>query len=184
MSLNPPSSRIQPDESPPEVVDAVQAEEAEPWEAPELGRWVGRTGFGLTVLAVIDAVYLTIAHYTTTSVLMCPGNSVINCAKVTTSPESTFLGAPVAVLGLIFYVVLAVIDWPPLWQRQSTLLRSTRLAMTVGGMAFVLYLVYSEVVLIGNICLYCTVIHVLTLALFGLTVYATSRTGLRAAPPV
>ena len=147
-------------------------------DSSPLGRWVGWTAFVLSLLAVADAIYLTVAHYTTTSVLMCPGNSVVNCAKVTTSSESTFLGMPVAVLGLVFYAVVAVVNWPGFWRSNPPWLRLARLILIAGGMLFVLYLVYAEVVLIGNICIYCTIIHIITLILFGLTMYATAQTGL------
>ena len=37
-----------------------------------------------------------------------------------------------------------------------------------------LYLLYAELFAIDAICLWCTSVHVLTLVLFGTTVYATS----------
>jgi uncharacterized membrane protein len=41
-----------------------------------------------------------------------------------------------------------------------------RLALAVVGMCFALYLVAAELVIIGNICLWCTSVHVITFALF------------------
>ena len=42
------------------------------------------------------------------------------------------------------------------------------------GLGTVLYLLYAELFAIDAICLWCTTVHVLTLVLFGTTVYATS----------
>jgi len=40
----------------------------------------------------------------------------IDCAKVTTSPESKSSGIPVAVLGLPFFVAMVVADLPVAWR--------------------------------------------------------------------
>ena len=45
-------------------------------------------------------------------------------------------------------------------------------------MAFVLYLVYAELIEIGKLCEYCTAVHIITFALFVLIVFdASFRTG-------
>ncbi len=41
-----------------------------------------------------------------------------------------------------------------------------RFAGALGGIGFVLWLVYAELVIIGAICLWCTVAHVLAFGLF------------------
>ena len=53
-----------------------------------------------------------------------------------------------------------------------------RLASTVVGIGFVLYLIYAELFIIGSICLYCTSVHVLTFVLFALTAFAAAAWGL------
>ncbi|HET9898426.1 MAG TPA: vitamin K epoxide reductase family protein [Streptosporangiaceae bacterium] len=132
--------------------------------------------FGLGV-----SIYLTIAHYDTAVGLSCPDTGVVNCLKVTTSSQSMVFGIfPVAVLGLAFYVFMALVNSPfgRRWDRREVNL--ARLGSIVVGMGFVLYLVYVEVVQIGNICLWCTSVHVATFLLFALMVYEaaswTSRT--------
>jgi uncharacterized membrane protein len=49
-----------------------------------------------------------------------------------------------------------------------------RMALAAIGVAFVLYLVYAELFLLNAICLWCTVVHVVTLALFGTVAMATA----------
>jgi uncharacterized membrane protein len=49
----------------------------------------------------------------------------------------------------------------------------------VAGIGFVLYLLYAELFIIGNICLYCTSVHVITFFLFALTMFAVAAWGLK-----
>jgi len=129
--------------------------------------------FGLGV-----SIYLTIAHYDASVSLICSDKGLVNCAKVTTSTQSMVFGVfPVAVLGLAFYVFMALINSPFGWRWDRREVNWLRLGSVVVGMGFVLYLVYAEVIQIGNICLWCTSVHVATFLLFALLVYeATSWT--------
>jgi len=119
----------------------------------------------LSLIGVGLSIYLTIAHYTSTSILACSDTGVVNCAKVTTSAQSYFFGAPVAVLGLGFYLSMAVLCAPRAWAAKQRWVHLARLAGVLGGMIFVLWLVYAELLIIGNICLYCTGVHAVTFAL-------------------
>ena len=85
---------------------------------------------------------------------------------MTTSAQSHFLGAPVAVLGLATFVVFAVINSPWAWRLRTYWLHVARFVLCLGAMVFVLWLLYAELLIIGNICLYCTGVHVVTFALF------------------
>ena len=125
------------------------------------------------------STYLTIAHYTGSAILACPANSFINCGEVTNSPESVIFGIfPVAVLGLAFYVFMVAINSPWAWRSELPAIRWARIGGIVTGMAFVLYLVYAELIEIGKLCEYCTAVHIITFALFVLIVFdASFRTG-------
>ncbi len=132
----------------------------------------------LSLFALGVSVYLTITHYDSSVTLVCSDKGLINCAKVTSSPQSMVFGIfPVAVLGLAFYVFMAAINSPLGWRWDRREVKWLRLGSVVVGMGFVLYLIYAEVIQIGNICLWCTSVHVATFLLFGLLVYeATSWT--------
>jgi uncharacterized membrane protein len=132
----------------------------------------------LAIAGLGVSVYLTIAHYTTAVALACPNTGAINCEKVTTSPESNVFGIPVAVLGLAFYLFLVAITTPWAWRSGRREVALARLLSLVVGIGFVLYLVYAEVFQIGNICLWCTSVHVITLILFALTAISAAIWGL------
>ena len=142
-------------------------------------RWFRLTTLILSVLGLGLSVYLTITHYTDSAPAGCPVNSVVNCAKVTTSPESMIFGVfPVAVLGLAFYVFMVAVNSPWSWRPGMPLIRIARLAGVLTGIVFVLYLVYVELIQVDAICEYCTGVHIITFALFGLVMYSTAARGL------
>jgi uncharacterized membrane protein len=122
----------------------------------------------LSLAGVGVSIYLTIAHYVGTQILACSDAGLVNCAKVTTSAQSHFLGMPVAVVGLAFYLVVTAINLPWAWWSPDRRVHLARLALMAVGMAFVLYLVSAELLIIGNICIWCTTVHVITFLLFAL----------------
>ena len=137
-------------------------------------KWPGVVGTVASALGLGVAGYLTYEHFTSSTSLACSDNGVVNCLKVTTSTYSAVAGVPVAVLGLVFFAVMLVLQLPPMWRRPDPAVRLGRLAWAVVGLCTVLYLLYAELFAIDAICLWCTSVHVLTLVLFGVTVYATS----------
>jgi uncharacterized membrane protein len=120
----------------------------------------------LSVLGLFISTYLTITHFEPTLLTCNFSHSIINCAKVTTSPQSYFLGVPVAILGLGNFVVMVALNSPWAWRAKNYWVHVTRYVLTIGAMLFVLWLVCAEIVFIKNICLYCTGVHLVTFALF------------------
>ena len=119
----------------------------------------------LSLMGLGFSLYLTLEHFGNPGLLLCSHNSVINCAIVTTSKWSYCLGIPVAVLGLVNYVVMTALNTPWAWRSSSYWLHVARFAMSVIGMVFVLWLITAEIVFIGKICLWCTAVHLVTFAL-------------------
>ena len=117
----------------------------------------------LALVGLCVAAYLTAVHYSEGQIpLACASSGFINCEDVTRSAESMIAGVPVALLGVIWFavaLVLALTRWLP----------GVLLAWTAAGLAFVFYLVYAEMFLIGALCLWCTVVHVAVAGLFLLT---------------
>lgn len=138
-------------------------------------RWLVLTSFLLTLVGLALSIYLTITHYTDQATLFCQQNSVVNCLKVTTSPESEIFGIPVAVLGLVFFVPMTLLNSPWGWRSTLPAVRWLRLAGVAVGLIFVVYLVSAELVLIGSICEYCTGVHIVTIALFAVVVIGQYR---------
>jgi uncharacterized membrane protein len=133
-------------------------------------RWVRLDTFVLALAALAVSAYLTLAHFTTSKLLVCSGSGTFNCTRVTTSAQSHFLGIPVAVLGLGWSVAMVAVCTPAAWRSPAPWIRFARLALAGAGILFVLWLLYAELFMIRAICLWCTAIHVLTFALFVLIV--------------
>jgi uncharacterized membrane protein len=164
------------------VLSADEADEEDEgdWaEAPTVRRWWSVTAFVLSLLGLGEAAYLTYEHFTQ-GLPSCPATGIIDCAKVTTSPESYVFHVPVALLGLLFFAGMVVVNFPPLWRLRYAWLAWLRLGMVVTGLGMVIYLVSAEVFRIKAICLWCTGVHVITVAMFVLIV-ATFPTVLAAA---
>jgi uncharacterized membrane protein len=66
------------------------------------------------------------------------------------------------------------VNTPWAWRAPLPVIRWARLGSVIVGIVFVLYLVYTEVITLGSICLWCTSVHVITLLLFGLIVFSAS----------
>jgi uncharacterized membrane protein len=148
----------------------VEKEEDIVMDVPD---WPGRVGTTLSVLGLGVAGYLTFEHFTSSTTLACSNNGAINCLKVTTSSYSSIAGVPVAVLGLIFFALMLVLQLPAMWRRPDPAVRWGRLGWSVVGLGTALYLLYAELFAIDAICLWCTSVHILTLILFATTLYAT-----------
>jgi uncharacterized membrane protein len=127
----------------------------------------------IAIAGIAVSAYLTIAHYTGPDVLACGVGDTVNCEVVTTSAQSTFLGIPVAVLGLVWFAAMTALCLPAEWRSRSPAVHLLRLAGTIAGIGFALWLIYAELFIIGAICLWCTVAHVLAFALFGVTAVAS-----------
>ncbi len=120
------------------------------------------TGFVLALIGLAVSVYLTIEHYSANTSLACPATATLNCLKVTTSRWSVIAGVPVAVLGLGFFLVMTALTLPV---RRTDPWHAVRVALAGAGSVMVVYLVYIELFRVDAICLWCTAVHVLTIAL-------------------
>ncbi len=136
---------------------------------PPAAQWRRVTALVLSLAGLGVSVYLTVDHFAKIK-LVCAESGVVNCQKVTTSAESHFLGIPVAVLGLAFYVAMTALNLPAAWRAADRRVHLARLALALVGILFVLYLVAAELLIIGNICLWCTSVHVITFLLLVLLV--------------
>jgi uncharacterized membrane protein len=146
--------------------------------------WLQLLTFVLALVGLGVSIYLTIAHFTQSTLAGCAETAgLVNCTKVTTSAQSYAFGIPVAVLGMAFFVFAVAIMSPWAWQAKRREIHLARIASLVVGIGFVLYLLYAELFIIGNICLYCTSVHVITFVLFALTMFAVAAWGLKPGAP-
>jgi len=102
----------------------------------------------ITVLGVALASYLTYIHYAEIKPLCTAGNA---CIKVQSSIYSKLAGVPVALMGLIGYVLIL----GSLLVRPSETSRLATMSLTLVGFGFSAYLTYRELFSIHAICEEC-----------------------------
>jgi uncharacterized membrane protein len=141
----------------------LAAETSEEAFAPRM--WRPYVACALSLISLGIAGYLTVVHYTPAA-LVCTANSSFDCAQVVTSPQSVIFGIPVAVLGLLFYVPMFLVNLPVAWRSTWSWVAPLRMALAFVGMGMVLYLISAELLQIHAICLWCTAVHICTFALF------------------
>ncbi len=102
----------------------------------------------LTVVGLGVASYLTYVHYSGIKPVCTAGGS---CLKVQSSIYSELAGVPVALIGLVGYVVILASLLAP--ENETT--RFATVAFTVVGFGFSAYLTYRELFSIHAICEWC-----------------------------
>jgi uncharacterized membrane protein len=115
----------------------------------------------LAVLGLLTSIYLLQEHYSEASGI-CDINETVSCSLVNSSIYSMLFGVPVAVFGGIWFIFLFALAWQAI--RQEKLIPFL-LAWNVLGLLFVVYLVIAEI-LLRAICPFCTVVHIITLITF------------------
>ena len=123
-----------------------------------------RTAIAVLALAgVAIATYLTYVHYADVETFCVAGGG--GCEKVQTSAYAELAGIPVAVLGLIGYVLILGSVFVP---GENGAFAGAVLALS--GFAFSGYLTYRELFTIDAICQWCVASAVVMTALAVLTV--------------
>lgn len=123
-------------------------------------KWLYFILFSIGFIGFADALYLTVKHYIGSDVLC----SIFDgCELVTTSGYSLIFNIPVALLGVIFYIIVFTLVFFTIKNSDITLLISL-ITVTAIGFLVSIWFVYLQLVVIGAICLYC-MISALTSAL-------------------
>lgn len=121
-----------------------------------------KVALGLSAAGLVIAGYLTVVHYAAASA-GCPlGGGAINCEDVLTSPYSTVGPIPVSLFGVVWFAVTGFLLLPRGLPGTLPVLRPW---LWIGALT-VLYLIYTELFLIGFICVWCSSVHLIVLALF------------------
>jgi uncharacterized membrane protein len=96
----------------------------------------------------------------------CNINPIVSCGSVMTTPQASVLGFPNSLIGIAAFSVvvvtgvLAVTKVPlPQWYWAGLV------AATLGGAAFVHWLIFQSLYRIGALCPYCMVVWVVTISL-------------------
>ena len=146
---------------------------------PWIHRW-SRTVMGaIAAIGVVETAYLTIAKFTTGSVI-CPTSG---CDKVLNSPYATVFGTvPLSLLGCLAYLSIAILALAPKAVNPNTnkglhsqLQNKTWQALFIITAAMVIfssYLMYLMAFEIKELCIYC-----ITSALFSLSLFVLVLVG-------
>jgi vitamin-K-epoxide reductase (warfarin-sensitive) len=131
--------------------------------------------FVLVIIALIGltAASLALREHYRTDVSPCSINERWDCGIVNHSPFAVQSGIPVAVIGMVGYILMAAL----------ALTRSYRflLAAALIGLAYSLYLAHIEASILGVWCVYCVTslvsVSLLTLLTFVTILVSRSRDG-------
>ena len=127
----------------------------------------GRLRVAVAVLAaagVAIAAYLTYVHYGDAEAVCVAGGG--SCTKVQESEYAELAGIPVALLGLIGYVLILASAWV-----RGDAGRLAGAVLALSGFGFSAYLTYRELFTIDAICQWCVASAVVMAALAVLTVW-------------
>jgi uncharacterized membrane protein len=161
--------------------------------------WLQLVSLALAIIGLAISAYETYAHYNGSHLAGCSAKAggTFDCTAVITSSQSMVFGViPVAILGLLFYVFAVVIFTPWAWRLEHLGVKLpgrtwhirrrdvslVRLGSVIAGMGFVVYLIYAELVQIGQACEYCSAVHLVTFLLFCITVFSAAIWGLGPRP--
>ena len=125
-----------------------------------------RVIMALALIGVYLAVRALQIHYST-GLTPCSINDVWDCGAVNRGPYSVFYGVPVALIGILGYSFLFVMEGLKKWRIMA--------AASVGALAFSLYLTHIEASILQTWCEYCvgsliTISLITLLAIIQLTV--------------
>lgn len=97
---------------------------------------------------------------------LCNINQYFDCDSVAKSNFSEFFGIPIALLGMIFYAVFSL----ALYFFGSENIKSRNLLFTLSlfGLIPTLLMAFVSLFLIGKVCLFCALLYLMGLFLFGL----------------
>jgi len=115
----------------------------------------------LALVGVLLALYLYYEYLTKNLYGVCNVNAVLNCGPITTGSLSELFGIPVALIGLVGYIVIFL----------SAFFKKFKLAfyMATFGMLFCLRITFLEIFVEQVICLVCLGCQVVMIIEFVLT---------------
>lgn len=130
-----------------------------------------KLGLFLAVLGAGIAGYLVYTHFAGTQIVC----GISSCGVVNSSKYSYFLGFPVSMWGLGYYIVVMFL----IALKQRRLLVLT----TLGGVIFSAYLTYLEAFVINAWCQWCIMSAWIAVSLFIISIRLRSVSDVEISPP-
>tara|TARA_Y100000310_G_C20673801_1_gene811722 strand:- start:1514 stop:2260 length:747 start_codon:yes stop_codon:yes gene_type:complete len=106
-------------------------------------------------------------HFSADDSGFCNVGDKVSCSKTSASTYAEFFNVPIALFGALWFVVLIALSWYVLKRDDSILISMP--AWNVLGILFVIYLIIAEI-LLRSLCPLCTIIHVIILITFILSI--------------
>ena len=134
---------------------------------PACGRWIPFAAAFVALVGLLDAVYLTIKHYTAEPV---PCSLIEGCETVLTSAYAQFAGIPTAAYGAFAYflafalAILAAYENRLMWKLFGV--------HVVIMAAVTCWLLYLQAYVIGAFCQFCLISALTTFLLLILFIYS------------
>lgn len=128
-----------------------------------------------SLIGAVIASYLTYEHFTLRDLGICPTGG---CEIVWNTDYALFLGVPVALIGLLGFIILFCLAYVRLYfpsNRFSDYLPSLLLLFAIAGAIFSLYLTFVEIFAIHAICDWCFVCFVLMIIMWSSIIYAVPK---------
>jgi vitamin-K-epoxide reductase (warfarin-sensitive) len=114
----------------------------------------------LCVLGILVAGYLSYMFYSDNHSI-CDINETFDCTSVHQSDYALFLGIPVAILGLVGYILILVFA---MWKFDLVKW------ISLFGTLFSLRLTWAEFFVINKFCIFCIISQVIIMAIFLISV--------------
>lgn len=105
----------------------------------------------LSFIGFLDAAYLTVLHY---KHIIPPCSIAQGCEKVLTSQFATIGPIPIAILGMLYFLIL-LITTLMLFEKPSKLLISCIFFLSVGGFITAILLFAAQAFVLQAFCQYC-----------------------------
>jgi uncharacterized membrane protein/predicted DsbA family dithiol-disulfide isomerase len=125
-----------------------------------------------TASSVVHYRLLTVPGYSS----FCDVNAAVSCAQAYLSPYGSFLGVPVALAGVLFFLLILLIV--AIGGRPSSSVRDSVpayvFALSTIGVAFALYLAWASYIQLKTFCVLCAVTYASVIALFIISGGATT----------
>lgn len=117
----------------------------------------------LSIIGLVLSGYLTYVHYVPEALdsSFCNFSDFVSCSTVNSSSYSIFFGVPVALIGVVGFLVLGFLSLGKVKYHRIWLSY-----LSLGALLFMLYLLIIELVVLQVICLYCIFTLIDILAIF------------------
>lgn len=123
----------------------------------------------LAAIGAIDSLYLTFEHYSGT-VPPCTPGVFVDCGKVLQSKYSEIFGIALSFYGFVYYLFILV----NLYYVKIKSHKTSRVLVILAssfGFLFSIYLMYLQIIVIGSICLYCSLSALISTLIFFVSQY-------------